>query len=224
MSKPKRIPSNFDLNEFATELASETDRGCAVLGAALLDAALKDVFRNTLLAYKDKLVDDSGAPLATFSARIKAARALGWINDEIRQDLDLIRGIRNDFAHDFDHTLSFDDASTADRCREIKTAQAFIEGLERVKPQALAKFSDQVLSGITAKFSGPRWRYQVAIECLLYYLRDLSPTVQETPGPDLFEEIRAAGASLVLRGVAGHFSVGRLTPSSSPPDSSTPSN
>lgn len=50
--------------------------------------------------------------------RIEACYALGLISDREHHDLDLLRKIRNDFAHDI-HT-SFDSQPVIDRCAQLK--------------------------------------------------------------------------------------------------------
>src|SRR5262245_46733710 len=97
-----------DLDKFSERLTSESDRACAVLGAALVDARLEAVFRRRMHAFHDELLGSS-RPISAFGARIHLARSLTWISDDARVDLDLIRAIRNDFAHSVDHELSFND-------------------------------------------------------------------------------------------------------------------
>ena len=89
-------------------MAKESDRACGVLGAALLDAKLESIFRTNLKLYEKELLDNFSSPLSSFSARIVLARALNWINDDAYHDLNKIRSIRNEFAHSFDHDLSFE--------------------------------------------------------------------------------------------------------------------
>lgn len=56
----------------------------------------------------DELLDGFNAPLGTFAARIKMSYALGLLTDSQFKDLELIRKIRNEFAHTWDE-ISFDD-------------------------------------------------------------------------------------------------------------------
>ena len=104
----KPIPS-FDLNAFSGPFRAESDRACAVLGAALLDARLESLYSRRLLCFKNELL--SNGPLSAFSTRIRLARALSWISDDVQYDLNAIRSIRNEFAHNCDHELSFADRS-----------------------------------------------------------------------------------------------------------------
>ena len=113
----KPIPA-FDLNAFSGPFRAESDRACAVLGAALLDARLESLYDRRLRDCKQELLSGNGS-LSTFSARIRVARALAWISEDVRYDLDQVREIRNEFAHNFDHELSFSTQSIADKCRTL---------------------------------------------------------------------------------------------------------
>lgn len=89
-------------------LARETDRGAAVLGPAyietLLEAVIMAFLRNT--PSTARLTEPTG-PLSTFAAKSNLAHALGLIHDDTYHDLNLIRDIRNAFAHEV-HLHSFD--------------------------------------------------------------------------------------------------------------------
>src|SRR5690242_9667757 len=59
------------------------------------------------------------SPLGSFSARIKLAFYLGKLSKVARRELDLIRDIRNKFAHD-PNVVAFADQNVANQCRELK--------------------------------------------------------------------------------------------------------
>lgn len=105
---------------FRRALTDESDRGCALFAAAYLDTALVNLCRASLLESKkiDEELFAGTSPLATFSGRIKLAFYLGLISSEFRADLETIRKIRNEFAHDAT-ILSFDTQAIADRCRNL---------------------------------------------------------------------------------------------------------
>lgn len=61
--------------------------------------------RNLNLSNKETLhkrLFRHNGPLSTFSARLDMAFALYLIGEKTRHDLDIIRDIRNDFAHDLE--------------------------------------------------------------------------------------------------------------------------
>jgi hypothetical protein len=105
-------------------LDHESDRACALMVAAYLE----DELQRLLKAYfvddpkaVGKLFDPMG-PLGTFSATITMAYALGLIGPNVRHDLDLIRRIRNDFAH-LSESLTFETPSIRDRCKDLHFAK-----------------------------------------------------------------------------------------------------
>ncbi|WP_336979370.1 hypothetical protein [Altererythrobacter fulvus] len=80
---------------------NETDRGSAIMGAALVELGVKHVcwalVRN--LDATDALFEGVGAPFGTFSAKTLAIYALGYCDKERKREIDAIREIRNQFSH-----------------------------------------------------------------------------------------------------------------------------
>ena len=185
-------PRPFDLNAFSGPFRAESDRACAVLGAALIDERLKQMFDRRLHYSNAELLRHSGA-LGSFSSRISVARALTWITDDVRFDLDQVRNIRNDFAHNADHELSFSDQSIADKCRTLKVAQTLIDAHEALATRPTRSFSTEIIRAMASVFQSPRQRYEVTIEMLAQHLGDLGPTKPEYSGPNLREELWSLG-------------------------------
>ncbi len=107
---------------FRKQLTSESDRGCALFATAYLDKVLSDLLYCSVV-YEPKKIDkelfEFNSPLGTFSSRIKMAYYLGQISKVTRRDLDLLRKIRNKFAH-HPTVTSFNDEDVANQCRELK--------------------------------------------------------------------------------------------------------
>lgn len=105
---------------FRKALTKETDRGCVLFATSYLDKALSDLLYCALVS--DKKVEndlfEGNAPLASFSARIKMAFYLGKISKVERRDLDLLRKIRNEFAHNADE-IDFEVEKIKSQCREL---------------------------------------------------------------------------------------------------------
>ncbi len=103
-------------------LLKESDRGCAIFGAAILhddlEELLRSYFRDDEKSVKSVVnpLFEGYAPLATFSSRIQIAFALRLITGDLRYRLDIIRRLRNDFAHQ-SGPINFDDAKCCDRLR-----------------------------------------------------------------------------------------------------------
>lgn len=105
---------------FRHSLTGESDRGCALMAAAFLDAQLDQLLRRTFVANEHIAEDLLGPskPLGTFSSRIDLAFMLGFLSEHERRDLHLIRKVRNDFGHD-PSLLTFEHPPIASRCREL---------------------------------------------------------------------------------------------------------
>ena len=112
-----------EVKTFREQLTAESDRGCALFATAYLDKALSDLLFVSVVSGPTKKIEkdlfDFNSPLGTFSSRIKMAYYLGKISMESRRDLDLLRSIRNTFAH-HPTVVSFDDESISNKCRELK--------------------------------------------------------------------------------------------------------
>jgi len=180
---------DIDLNEFSEHMNSESDRACAILGAALLDAKLEELFKRKLRRFQNDLLK-SMCPLGTFSSRIRLARAIDWISEDVQCDLDTIRGIRNDFAHSFDYKLSFANQSIAARCKNLRTAQAFLDGLDIAAAKPNQNISVKVIQNVQATFDLARWRFQLVVDFVSQYLDDINGNLEQYSGPNLTEQVR----------------------------------
>jgi len=71
--------------EFLKEFQEETDRGAALVGAALIDTRLERLLCSHLLStpVAQELVTGGNAPIGPFSSRIKMSYALGLITVRI---------------------------------------------------------------------------------------------------------------------------------------------
>jgi mannitol operon repressor len=107
---------------FLKEFQGETDRGAALVGAALLDQKLSDILRAFLVEGRitDSLLEGGNAPLGTFSARIKAAFALGLIDRHEQHECEIIRKVRNEFAHRI-HGTTFKEQRIAAWCAALQS-------------------------------------------------------------------------------------------------------
>lgn len=96
----------------ARQMATESDRGCAIIGCSLLEEHLGKILRAKMARCADgKQVEalfEGYGPLSTFSAKIAVCHAFGFIDDKLRHDLDIVRRIRNKFAHEYGKREFFD--------------------------------------------------------------------------------------------------------------------
>jgi DNA-binding MltR family transcriptional regulator len=95
----------FDSNKalaFFQSCDNETDRATPVLIFSYIENAIRELFSAELSPGTPggvKSLFDAFGPLATTSARIRMLAAIDWISPETAKSLDIIRRIRNEFAH-----------------------------------------------------------------------------------------------------------------------------
>ncbi len=110
-------PINTSLTDFQlmiTMFKNESDRGAAVLAGGYVENHLALFLKSRMkdLSIADRIFSSEG-PLSTFSQRITIAQAFGFLSKEQCADLNLIKNIRNHFAH---HPMdaSFDEKPVSD--------------------------------------------------------------------------------------------------------------
>jgi hypothetical protein len=93
--------SQESLTSILTELAHESARAAAIVGAVLVEESLTNLLKSRL--NRDQgILDDvfrPSGPMGTFSTKIKMGFLMGLYSPETRRELDTIREIRNEFAH-----------------------------------------------------------------------------------------------------------------------------
>lgn len=118
----KKFPPPGDVKAILDGLDKESDRGAALVGTALLDAALEKVLirrmKNDSKELRSQLFQNRG-PLADFHSKIVIALAFDAINTMMEFELQILRSIRNAFAH-ATTSLTFE---TPEVAREIKRSQ-----------------------------------------------------------------------------------------------------
>lgn len=113
----------WDVLDFRKTLTLESDRAAALMSAAYLDEQLKTLLNRKLVddsKVKTRLLGNSSA-IDSFSSRIDLAYLLGLIPKNFRDDLELIRRIRNEFAHTA-QKMDFETDSVRSRCFLLKSA------------------------------------------------------------------------------------------------------
>ena len=103
----------------------ESDRGCALVLAANLDNRLRSLLKSFFVEQspnkQNGLFEGNGC-LATFSSRIKVSFSVGLLGTDEQHDLDIIRAIRNDFAHN-ESSIDFSNPPVSDRCNSLRLHQ-----------------------------------------------------------------------------------------------------
>lgn len=149
----------------------ESDRSAAILAASFLEEVLEETIRSFLI--EDKSVDNlfkGYSPLSTFSSKIDISYALGLITKEMKQDLDVVRKVRNHFAHNW-KDASFDNSPVSDFCRNLKiTSRTFYSRLPNGKlvldPSMKSPSKDMIL-GSDTNFFHFKVQYLSAVSILI---------------------------------------------------------
>jgi hypothetical protein len=160
-------PTIDDLEALERELYGTNDRAAAVLLGAFLEESFKRFLttrlRSNLNSEQRKMLFEHRGPLGVFSSQIAVAYAMGTIGPITRNDLDLIREVRNGAAHSRKH-FRFDHPKVAAVCSHLKSPDlpgSFIPHsfLERVDNSELEAASD---------INNPRTRYHTAVHTLAH--------------------------------------------------------
>lgn len=102
--KQRQIELLTDIFELIRSLLDESERACVIVAAARLDVELERAFKKVLHHHPgdtDPLFEGDRM-LGTFSAKIAFAYRLGMIAPDLEHALQMVRKIRNDFAHQLD--------------------------------------------------------------------------------------------------------------------------
>jgi hypothetical protein len=111
MAKNRQQHTSDQIDSFLVELKKQTDRGAALIAGAVLDEILEMAISARLINVGSDRHDalfGRTRPLDSLSAKIELAYALGVFENAFRIQLDIIRDVRNAFAHrieaiDFEH-------------------------------------------------------------------------------------------------------------------------
>jgi DNA-binding MltR family transcriptional regulator len=124
MSEKKANPLT-DWDGFFIELQDESPRAAVIIASAFLDAQLRAILLNSFVDKKagEELLESD---LSTFSSRIKTSYSMGLISESIFHDLNIIRKIRNKFAHQM-HGYSFDEPEIVNWCNSLILANMIMD-------------------------------------------------------------------------------------------------
>ena len=145
-----------DLSRFLDELNKESDRGLALVGAALIDEKLSKTLRSYFCEENaaDKLLSGSNAPLGTFSSHIEACFALGLIDEFEYSEINLIRKVRNEFAHSI-HGTTFKNQRITGLCSSLKSDLPDKESFLSTDPRF--RYKNAIACTILRIYYRPEW-------------------------------------------------------------------
>jgi hypothetical protein len=161
-----------DLRDFLVTLGREGERSAVVLGAERINVALEVLLKSFLrppLTKNDALFASDGA-LSTFSRKIELAYRLGLIDLRFKQALDIVRKLRNDFAH-ATKVESLHEQMHADRVKAL--SGLFTGG------------SQQELETFYPAFEGAGEHARVYLSCIMFLLMTLEIVRHNVERPEI---------------------------------------
>jgi mannitol operon repressor len=145
-----------DLSIFLRELQKETDRGLPLVGTAFIDEKLRETLQAFFIENKvsSKLLNERFSPLASFSARLDACFALGLIDDHEYSEINILRKVRNEFAHG-KHGLSFKNDKIVGLCSSLNSSLP--EGSDYPINDARFRFTNAIVCIVLQLYYRPDW-------------------------------------------------------------------
>lgn len=154
---------NDDETEAVRELFKSSDRAAAIMAATIVEnrltAAIKHRF-NPHVAVQKEMFRSSG-PLGSFSAKIKLAYLMGICSERAFKDLEVMKDIRNRFAHHID-IKDFNSQRIADWCKNFQLIDISVFPTGTKDPVINHKPGDWfTIDGHEEKMKDPKWRYLI---------------------------------------------------------------
>lgn len=116
----RQYPNLKDFLPFLDSLNKESERGAVLVSGSYIEEQLREILAAFMLSEDRvaRLFEGYNAPLGTFSSRATAAYGLALITEIEFDECNVIRKIRNEFAHN--HRASFDDSRVIDLCANLR--------------------------------------------------------------------------------------------------------
>lgn len=125
LSRQELSIDEFETSLSALESPATSDMIVAILAATLVEYQLEQViklnFRRSDSSTWSRMTDSAG-PLRDFHSKIVLGHALSSFDEHIRQNLNIVRDVRNAFAHSR-MLLSFDHSEIDSELRKIKVVR-----------------------------------------------------------------------------------------------------
>jgi hypothetical protein len=159
--RPSRSLNEAELGGTISRFLKQADRGAALIAAAWLGDTLEQFF----------------------GSRIKVAYLFGHLEASVYQDLEVIRDIRNEFAH-FREELTFQDRSIRARCQNLRTAQVFSQfgtsPLRSPRQRFLitcALLVHYLLNWISSPRAKPAWKADFDVDCHGLFVKQIAESI-----------------------------------------------
>jgi DNA-binding MltR family transcriptional regulator len=139
--KKRKLPTSNEEREarkekFFAAFQVESDRGCVLVATAVLDELIEAVLRKAMSSEEDVVkrgiqpLFSTAGPLGSFWAKIQLLYAFGYLTKQSYDDLQIIREIRNYFAHHYG-SADFDDPEIINLCERLKAADLAVQAFAK---------------------------------------------------------------------------------------------
>ncbi|MDO8557327.1 MAG: hypothetical protein Q7R98_02580 [Candidatus Jorgensenbacteria bacterium] len=158
---------DFLINEFS----KETDRAAAILSVSLLENTLTTLLKSHLApttTSEDELFDQNNAPVSTFNSKIQLAFRLGLISAKFTQNFNIIRKMRNDFAHNV-YGSSFNTGRIKDFLESLVSSS---QSVSEVYKKGRNLFPEGSRGRIVSEMINPRGNFLMIIGMMIQTLED----------------------------------------------------
>lgn len=151
MSKEEKVDITKWMKIVDEEINVKSDRALVITIGSILDTQLESLLKSFLIKdnKRDEKLFNNNSPLSNFSSKISMCYYLGIISKYEYEALEIIRKIRNIFAHEIEIKKLEDSQSIRDLCKILNIPEDiyipdnfFISGKEEI-----IKFEDMSLSG-----------------------------------------------------------------------------
>lgn len=120
----KELPSIADINRIYAEVQLADDYAAAMIASSLMDTLLRYLITAHLIPlgsdHDERTFGDPLGVLKAFSSKIQMSYAMGLIGPQTRGALEIVRKVRNFFAH-YTIQAKFDTPEVMIECRKIQT-------------------------------------------------------------------------------------------------------
>lgn len=119
----REVPEGKDLDKAWKEIDEGSDRSAAIIGAAFVEDSLQCALKSRMIGLNSQVFNEIfynvSSPLCSFSSKILLGFALGLYGPVLQMDLNVIRNIRNAFAHTM-KPLNFDLPEVENELKNLK--------------------------------------------------------------------------------------------------------
>jgi hypothetical protein len=126
----KELPSLNEIGRIYAEVQLAEDYAAAIISSSLMDTMLRYLIASHLIpmgaSHEDNIFGDQRGVLRTLSSKIEMSYAMGLIGPETRGALEIVRKVRNFFAH-YTSQVNFDTPEILAECRKIRTPKILRE-------------------------------------------------------------------------------------------------